>query len=66
MTPGERMVWAAEFVRTRAMLPVSGSSRILESVMQATQAVEQMRALDRWALSSAENEMMADMLGEDP
>ncbi len=61
MTPGERMVWAAEFVRNR------GSAGI--AARKAAAAVCELREIERSVgslLTVGEREMLEDMLRGDP
>lgn len=61
MTSGERMVWAAEFVRNR------GSAGI--AARKAAAAVREMREIERSVgslLTEEERAMLADMLDPGP
>jgi hypothetical protein len=63
MTSGERMIWAAEFVRMMAPFQKDDESRLRAAIRAASEAVDALHVVDRADLRDGERAKLDDMQG---
>lgn len=63
MTSGERMIWAAEFVRAMTGCRPDSGPHLIAAIARASALVDELHALDRADLSDGQRAKLDDMQG---